>query len=89
MYQAHRQVVVLDDLVRRWLAITWWAAKQGLAAARYNVESRRECCGEFEHLWEELRAASERKGAVAKVVGDTDKGLSQGVRIDAAYELPF
>src|SRR6202043_1133639 len=39
--------------------------------------------------WRDLRAASEKDGAVAKTVGDIAKGLATGDRLDAAYELPF
>ena len=40
-------------------------------------------------IWRDLRAASEKDGAVAKTVGDIAKGLATGERLDAAYELPF
>ncbi len=40
-------------------------------------------------VWNELRAASQTKGAVAKEEGDADKALGDGERLDAAYEMPF
>jgi len=40
-------------------------------------------------IWRDLRAASEKDGAVAKSVGDINKGLATGDRLEAAYELPF
>ena len=40
-------------------------------------------------IWDDLRAASEKDGVVAKSVGDVVKGLSQGDRFDAEYEMPF
>ena len=40
-------------------------------------------------VWNELRAASQKDGVVAKSEGDVDKGLTQGQRIDVEYELPF
>ena len=39
-------------------------------------------------IWEDLRAAS-KDGIVAKFVGDIAKGLAQGERVDAEYEMPF
>ncbi len=40
-------------------------------------------------IWDDLRAASKKDGAVAKSVGDVAKGLTQGDRLDGEYELPF
>jgi isoquinoline 1-oxidoreductase beta subunit len=40
-------------------------------------------------IWQDLRAASEKDGAVAKSTGDIAKGLATGDRLEAAYELPF
>jgi isoquinoline 1-oxidoreductase beta subunit len=40
-------------------------------------------------IWEDLRAQSRKDGAVAKSVGDVAKGLAEGDRVDAEYELPF
>ena len=40
-------------------------------------------------IWQDLRAASEKDGAVAKSDGDIAKGLATGDRLEAAYELPF
>jgi isoquinoline 1-oxidoreductase subunit beta len=40
-------------------------------------------------IWQDLRAASEKDGVVAKSEGDIAKGLATGDRLDAAYELPF
>src|SRR6202000_2879459 len=40
-------------------------------------------------IWGELRAASQKDGVVAKSVGDVDKGLIEGERVDAAYEVPL
>src|SRR6202035_303159 len=40
-------------------------------------------------IWDDLRAASKKDGAVAKSVGDIAKGLTQGDRVDGEYELPF
>ena len=40
-------------------------------------------------IWDDLRAASEKDGVVAKSDGDIAKGLATGDRLEAAYELPF
>ena len=40
-------------------------------------------------IWEDLRAASKKDGVVAKSVGDIAKGLAQGEKFDAEYEMPF
>src|SRR5262249_200962 len=40
-------------------------------------------------IWSGLRAASKKDGVVAKSEGDVEKGLTQGDRFDADYELPF
>ena len=37
----------------------------------------------------DLRAASKKDGVVAKSIGDIAKGLSQGDKFEADYELPF
>lgn len=83
-----RQVIVLDDLVAV-VGDHMWAAKKGLDAlvviwnegAHANLSSN--------DIWEDLRAASKKDGVVAKSVGDIAKGLSQGDKFEAEYELPF
>jgi isoquinoline 1-oxidoreductase beta subunit len=83
-----QKVIVLDDLVAV-VGDHMWAAKQGLEAlvvtwnegANANISSK--------DIWQHLRAASEKDGAVAKSVGDIAKGLATGERLDASFELPF
>jgi isoquinoline 1-oxidoreductase beta subunit len=83
-----QKIVVLDDLVAV-VGDHMWAAKKGLEAlvvtwnegANANISSK--------DVWQHLRAASEKDGAVAKSVGDIAKGLATGERFDASFELPF
>jgi isoquinoline 1-oxidoreductase beta subunit len=83
-----RQVVVLDDLVAV-VGDHMWAAKQGLAALKIVWKSGPHANLDSNEVWKQLRAASEQEGAVAKAVGDGARGLSQGERFDADYEVPF
>ena len=83
-----RQIVVLDDLVAV-VGDHMGAAKQGLAALSITWDEGPNATVDSKDVWEQLRAASKSKGAVAKTVGDADRGLAQGERLDAAYELPF
>jgi isoquinoline 1-oxidoreductase subunit beta len=83
-----RQMVVLDDLVAV-VGDHMWAAKQGLAALAITWNEGANAAVDSQQIWGDLRRASEAKGAVAKEAGDPDKGLTEGDRLDAAYELPF
>jgi isoquinoline 1-oxidoreductase subunit beta len=83
-----RQVVVLDDLVAV-VGDHMWAAKQGLAALAITWNKGANAAVDSQQIWSDLRRASEAKGVVAKAAGDADKGLTEGDRLDAAYELPF
>ena len=83
-----RQIVVLDDLVAV-VGDHTWAAKKGLDALVVRWDEGANTNLNSSNIWEELRAASKKDGAVAKSVGDVGKGLSQGDRFDADYEVPF
>ncbi|MDB6045726.1 MAG: aldehyde dehydrogenase [Gammaproteobacteria bacterium] len=83
-----RQIVVLEDLVAV-VGDHMWAAKQGLAALGITWDEGPNANVTSETVWQQLRAASEKSGAVAKTSGDADKALASGERLDAAYELPF
>jgi isoquinoline 1-oxidoreductase beta subunit len=83
-----RQVVVLDDYVAV-VADHTWAAKQGLAALKITWDEGPHAHVDTEQVWHELRVAGEESGVVAKTTGDVAKGLGSGVRLNAAYELPF
>src|SRR5580693_5220377 len=83
-----RQVVVLDDLVAV-VADHTWAAKKGLEALNVTWDEGPNAKISSADIWDDLRAASKKDGAVAKSVGDVAKGLTQGDRVDGEYELPF
>jgi isoquinoline 1-oxidoreductase beta subunit len=83
-----RQVVVLDDLVAV-VGDHMWAAWQGLDALKVTWDEGANAKINSADIWNELRAASNKDGVVAKSEGDVDKGLAQGQRFDADYELPF
>jgi isoquinoline 1-oxidoreductase beta subunit len=83
-----RQVVVLDDLVAV-VGDTMWAAKKGLAALAVTWNEGANAAVDSAQIWDDIRRASSQKGAVAKTIGDADKGLGDGDKMEAAYELPF
>ena len=83
-----RQVVVLDDLVAV-VGDHMWAAWQGLNALKVTWDEGRNANISSADIWNELRPASQKDGVVAKSEGDVNKGLTQGERFDADYELPF
>jgi len=83
-----RQIVVLDDLVAV-VGDHFWAAKTGLDALEITWDKGANANVNSTDIWDALRAASQKDGVVAKSVGDVEKGLTQGERVDAAYELPF
>ena len=83
-----RQIVVLDDLVAV-VGDHFWAAKKGLDALVITWDEGPNAQVNSSDIWDNLRAASQKDGAVAKSTGDVDKGLTQGDRFDADYELPF
>jgi isoquinoline 1-oxidoreductase subunit beta len=83
-----QKVVVMDDMVAV-VGDHMWAAKQGLDALKIDWDEGSNARVTTDDIWRELRAASEKDGAVAKSVGDIKKGLATGERVDAAYELPF
>jgi len=83
-----QQIVVLDDLVAV-VGDHMWAAWQGLNALKVTWDEGQNANINSADVWNELRAASQKDGVVAKSEGDVDKGLTQGERIDAEYELPF
>ncbi len=83
-----RQVVVLDDIVAV-VGDHMWAAWQGLNALKVTWDEGPNSKINSADIWNELRAASEKDGVVAKAEGDVNAGLTQGERFDADYELPF
>ncbi len=83
-----RQVVVLDDLVAV-IGDHMWAAKKGLDALVISWSEGANAQVNSSDIWEDLRAASKKSGAVAKAIGDIAKGLAQGEKWEAEYELPL
>ena len=83
-----RKIVVLDDLVAV-VGDHMWAAKKGLDALVIDWDEGANAGVSSKDIWRDLRAASEKNGAVAKSVGDIAKGLSTGDKLEASYELPF
>ena len=83
-----RKIVVLDDLVAV-VGDHMWAAKKGLDALVIDWDEGPNAGISSNDIWRDLRAASEKDGAVAKSRGDIAKGLATGDRLEASYELPF
>jgi len=83
-----RQVVVLDNLVAV-IADHTWAAMRGLAALDITWNEGANAQVEQAQIWQQIERASDATGAVAKAVGDADKGLAQGQKHEAVYRLPF
>ena len=83
-----RQVIVLDNLVAI-VGDNMWAASRGLDALKVTWDEGPNAKINSADIWSDLRAASKKDGVVAKSEGDIDKGLTQGERFDADYELPL
>ena len=83
-----RKIVVLDDLIAV-VGDHMWAAKKGLEALRIDWDEGPNARVSSKDIWQDLRAASEKDGVVARSEGDIAKGLAAGDRMDASYELPF
>jgi len=83
-----QKIVVLDDLVAV-VGDHMWAAKKGLDALVIEWDEGPNARISSKEIWDDLRAASEKDGAVAKSVGDIAKGLATGDKLEASYELPF
>jgi isoquinoline 1-oxidoreductase beta subunit len=83
-----RQIVLLDDLVAV-VSDHMWSAWRGLDALKVTWDEGPNAKINSADIWNDLRAASKKDGVVAKSDGDIDKGLTQGERFDADYELPL
>ena len=83
-----RQVVVLDDLVAV-VGDHMWAAKSGLDALAITWDDGPNGRVSSDEIWDRLRKASARDGAVAKMVGDPDKALGSGDVVTQTYEMPL
>jgi isoquinoline 1-oxidoreductase subunit beta len=83
-----QKVVVLDDLVAV-VGDHMWAAKKGLDALVMDWDEGPNARLSSKDIWQDLRAASEKDGVVAKSEGDIARGLATGDKSEASYELPF
>jgi isoquinoline 1-oxidoreductase beta subunit len=83
-----QQVVVLDDLVAV-VGDHMWAAKKGLDALLIDWDEGPNARISSKDIWDDLRSASAKDGAVAESRGDIAKGLASGDKLEASYELPF
>jgi isoquinoline 1-oxidoreductase beta subunit len=83
-----RQVVVLDNLVAV-VGDHTWAAMRGLAALDIVWNEGVNAHLDQAQIWDQIATASNAAGAVAKSVGDADKGLAAGQKLEAVYRLPF
>ena len=83
-----RAVLVFDNFVAV-VGDHMWAAKQGLAAVEITWDEGPNALIDTAAVWKQIRAASELTGVVAKTAGDAARALSEGERVDAAYEMPF
>jgi isoquinoline 1-oxidoreductase subunit beta len=82
-----RQVIVLDDLVAV-VGDHMWAAKKGLDALQISWDEGQNAAVSSEQIFDDIKAASERDGVVAKSVGDISKALTSN-KIEATYHVPF
>ncbi len=83
-----QKIIVLDDLVAV-VGDHMWAAMKGLDALVITWNEGANARVNSSEIWDDLRTASKKDGVVAKSIGDIAKGLSQGDRLDAEFELPF
>src|SRR3979409_2410707 len=83
-----QKIVVLDGLVAV-VGDHMWAAKKGLDALVVTWDEGANAKISSKDIWQHLRAASAKDGAVAKSTGDIAKGLATGEKLEASFELPF
>jgi len=84
-----QQVVRLDDAVAV-VADHMWAAKQGLAALAIRWDEGPNARLSSADIVQQLAAASQRDGVVARKVGDAARAMAGAARkVEAIYELPF
>ena len=83
-----QQVIVLDNMVAV-VGDHMWAAKRGLEALKITWLEGEHAKVSSADIWQDIRAASQKDGIVAKTQGDVEKGLANGQRFEADYELPF
>lgn len=83
-----RKVVVLGDAVAV-IGDHMWAAKKGLDALEIEWNEGPNASISTRDIWQNLRDASAKDGAVAKSTGDIAKALASGDKFEASFELPF
>jgi len=83
-----RQIIVLDDLVAV-VGDHMWAAKSGLEALQIAWDDGPNAQVSSADIWDRLRKASARDGAVARQDGDAVKALSTGEVVTQTYEMPL
>jgi isoquinoline 1-oxidoreductase subunit beta len=83
-----QKIVVLDNMVAV-VGDHMWAAKKGLDALVIEWDEGPNARLSSNDIWQDLRAASEKDGVVAKSEGDIAKGLATGDKLEASFELPF
>ncbi len=83
-----QQVIVLDNMVAV-VGDHMWAAKKGLEALKISWVEGEHAKLSSADIWQDMRTASQKDGLIAKTRGDVEKGLSNGQRFEADYELPF
>ncbi len=83
------QVVRLDDAVAV-VADHMWAAKQGLAALDIRWNEGPNAKLSTADIVQQLEAASQRSGVVARLEGDPAKAMASAAqKVEAIYEVPF
>jgi isoquinoline 1-oxidoreductase beta subunit len=84
-----RQVVRLDDAVAV-VADDTWSAKQGLAALNIRWDEGPNAKVATADIAQQLAAASEKSGVVARKDGDIGAAMASAARkVEAIYEQPF
>lgn len=84
-----RQIIRLDDAVAV-VADHMGAAKKGLAALAIEWDEGPHAALGTQAIADDLAAATLKPGAVAQLIGEPDKAMTQAAtRIDAIYEVPF
>jgi isoquinoline 1-oxidoreductase beta subunit len=83
-----QRVIVLDNMVAV-VGDHMWAAKKGLEALNVSWAEGEHAKLSTADIWQDMRTASKKDGVIAKSKGDVEKGLSNGQRFEADYELPF
>ncbi len=80
-------ILEIDDAVAV-VGETYWAAKKGLDQLIVEWDEGPNSKLSSDDLWKGLRD-SKSTPVLGKVIGDPDRELSSGVRIQSTYELPY